>query len=94
MGGLAIQNDFYNWSTAIVMLLGRFGTLVVALAIAGGLVHKPRNTQTLGSLSTATPLFGILLGATVLIVTALTFVPPEGLGPVAEALLLRQGQMF
>jgi K+-transporting ATPase ATPase A chain len=94
MGGLSIANDFYNWSTAIVMLIGRFGTLVLALAVAGALVRKPRNTKTSGVLSTATPLFGILLGSTALIVTALTFVPADALAQVAEALLLRQGQTF
>jgi len=34
MGGLSIANDFYNWSTAIVMLIGRFGTMVLALGVA------------------------------------------------------------
>jgi K+-transporting ATPase ATPase A chain len=94
MGGLAIANDFYNWSTAIVMLIGRFGTLVLALAVAGALVRKPRNTKTSGTLSTTTPLFGILLASTALIVTALTFVPADALAQVAEALLLRHGQTF
>jgi K+-transporting ATPase A subunit len=36
----------------------------------------------------------MLLAATALIVTALTFVPADALGPAAEALLLRQGQTF
>jgi K+-transporting ATPase ATPase A chain len=94
MGGLTIANDFYNWSTAIVMLIGRFGTLVLALAVAGALVRKPRNTKTKGTLSTTTPLFGILLASTALIVTALTFVPADALAQVAEALLLRHGQTF
>jgi K+-transporting ATPase ATPase A chain len=94
MGGLTIANDFYNWSTAIVMLIGRFGTLVLALAVAGALVRKPRNTKTSGTLSTTTPLFGILLASTALIVTALTFVPADALAQVAEALLLRHGQTF
>ena len=94
MGGLSIANDFYNWSTAIVMLIGRFGTLIIALAVAGALVRKPRNTKATAALSTATPLFGILLGATALVVTALTFVPADALAQVAEALLLRQGRTF
>jgi len=95
MGGLNVANDFYNWSTAIVMLLGRFGTLVLALAVAGGLVVKPRNTKaTPGTLGTATPLFGALLGSTALVVTALTFVPADCLAQVAEHLLLRAGATF
>jgi potassium-transporting ATPase potassium-binding subunit len=94
MGALAIQTDFYNWSTAVVMLIGRFGTLALVLAVAGGLARKPRNLKTRGSLNTASPLFGVLLAATALIVTALTFVPADGLAPVAEALLLQRGATF
>jgi K+-transporting ATPase ATPase A chain len=94
MGALAIQNDFYNWSTALVMLIGRFGTLVLVLAVAGGLARKPRNLKTRGALNTASPLFGVLLAATALIVTALTFVPADALAPVAEALLQQRGATF
>ncbi|HEV3087909.1 MAG TPA: potassium-transporting ATPase subunit KdpA [Candidatus Elarobacter sp.] len=94
LAGLGIQTGFYNWATALVMLVGRFGTLVLVLALAGGLVRKPRNTKTRGTLSTATPLFAVLLAGTALIVTALTFVPADALGPVAEALFLRGGKSF
>jgi len=95
MGGLAIQNDFYNATTALVMLAGRFGTLVIVLALAGGLARKARNTsRSAGTFSTATPMFASLLLATAIIVTALTFVPADALGPVAEHLLLRHGARF
>jgi K+-transporting ATPase ATPase A chain len=95
MGGLATQTDAYNMLTAIVMLIGRFGTMVVILALAGGLVKKTRNTErTHGQLSTATPLFGALLAATALIVTGLTFVPADALGPIAEHLALHTGRTF
>jgi K+-transporting ATPase ATPase A chain len=95
MGGLAIQNDAYNLTTMLVMLLGRFGTLVVILAIAGGLARKSRNTRrTNGTLDTATPLFGALLGSVALVVTALTFVPADVLGPVAEHILMGTGARF
>ncbi len=50
--------------------------------------------MTLGTLSTASPLFGVLLAGTALIITALTFVPADALGPIAEALLLHQGRTF
>jgi K+-transporting ATPase ATPase A chain len=95
LGGLGVQTDFYNASTALVMLCGRFGTMVVILALAGGLIGKTRNAEhTSGQLSTTTPVFGALLTATALVVTALTFVPADALGPVAEALLLRSGKSF
>jgi K+-transporting ATPase ATPase A chain len=95
MGGLNVQTDVYNSLTAVVMLIGRFGTMVVILALAGSLVTKPRNaTPALGSIDTTTPLFGGLLAATAIIVTALTFVPADALGPIAEHLLLRGGASF
>jgi len=89
MGGLNVQTNVYNLVTAVVMLIGRFGTMIVVLALAGGLVTKPRNvTPALGSIDTTTPLFGGLLAATAIIVTALTFLPADALGPIAEHLLL------
>jgi K+-transporting ATPase ATPase A chain len=95
MGGLGVQTDFYNALTAVVMLLGRFGTMVVILALVGGLVRKTRNMErTRGQLSTTTPLFGALLTATALVVTALTFVPADALGPIAEQLVLQTGRSF
>jgi potassium-transporting ATPase potassium-binding subunit len=94
MGGLNIQNDFYNAITAVVMLIGRFGTLTLILAIAGGLVRQPRKEGSVGAVSVSTPLFGMLLAATALIVTALTFLPADALGPIAEALALRHHAQF
>ncbi|HEV8020227.1 MAG TPA: potassium-transporting ATPase subunit KdpA [Candidatus Lustribacter sp.] len=94
LGGLNIQTDFYNALTAVVMLAGRFGTLIVILAIAGSLVRQPRNTRPSGALSPATVFFGVLLAATALVVTALTFLPADALGPVAEALILRRHGSF
>jgi K+-transporting ATPase ATPase A chain len=94
LGGLNIQTVFYNAMTAAVMLIGRFGTSIVILAIAGGLVRQPRNDRPHGSLSPATVFFGVLLAATALVVTALTFLPADALGPVAEALILRRHGSF
>jgi K+-transporting ATPase ATPase A chain len=76
------------------MLIGRFGTLIVILAIAGGLVRQPLKSQSASAVSVSTPLFGVLLAATALIVTALTFLPADALGPIAEALLLRHHASF
>lgn len=94
LGGLNVQTDFYNWATTGVMLVGRFGTLIFILAIAGGLAGQPRNEMSRAPLSVSTPLFGVLLGATALVVTALTFLPADALGPVAEALVLRRHGPF
>ncbi len=56
--------------------------------------RQPRNDRTHGSLSPATPFFGLLLAATALVVTALIFLPADALGPIAEALILRHHGSF
>jgi K+-transporting ATPase ATPase A chain len=94
LGGLTIATDGYDALTAIVMLVGRFGTLIVALAIAGSLARQPRNLNSAGDLDPATPFFGLLVAATALVVTALTFLPADALGPVAEALILHHNGSF
>ncbi|MGB3030882.1 MAG: potassium-transporting ATPase subunit KdpA, partial [Candidatus Microthrix parvicella] len=81
-----------NWMTitqGIAMLLGRFGLIIPALAIAGALARKERVPVTAGTFPTGTPLFGGLVTGVVLIVAGLTFFPVLALGPVAEALAMR-----
>ena len=94
LGALTITSDFYNWLTAGVMLVGRFGTLIVVLAVAGALARQPRNDRPKGGLDPATPFFGVLLAVTALVVTALTFLPADALGPAAEALILHRHGSF
>jgi K+-transporting ATPase ATPase A chain len=95
MGGLAINTTFYDIATAIVMLIGRFSTIVIVLALAGGLAAKARNPAlTPGQLSTATPFFGMLVAVTTLVVTALTFVPADALGTLAEHYAMQEGSSF
>ena len=81
-----------NWMTVtqgIAMLLGRFGLIIPALAIAGSLARKQRVPVTAGTFPTDTPLFGGLVTGVVLIVAGLTFFPVLALGPVVEALAMR-----
>jgi K+-transporting ATPase ATPase A chain len=95
MGGLAVGTNFYNLATIVVMLLGRFGTMIIILALAGGLVAKPRNAVSArGQLQTTTPLFALLLASTTLVVTALTFIPADALGPLAEHFVAQHGTRY
>lgn len=84
--GLSANTWFYNVTTAIGMLAGRFGLAVVALAIAGYMVRQPTRQATAGTFPTASPLFALVLTATILIVGLLTFLPALALGPLAEHL--------
>jgi K+-transporting ATPase ATPase A chain len=86
MAGLGANTRFYNYATALAMLLGRFGVILPVLAIAGSLGAKKRTPPGLGTLPTHTPLFVTMLVAVVLLVGALTFLPALALGPIAEQL--------
>jgi len=86
--GLNANTTFYNVTTAIAMLLGRYGTILPVLAIAGSLAGKKRTPPGAGTLPTHGPLFVALLVSVVLIVGALTFIPALALGPIVEHLSL------
>jgi K+-transporting ATPase ATPase A chain len=86
--GLNANTPFYNSLTAVAMLLGRFGTMIPVLAIAGSLARKKRTPPGAGTLPTHGPLFVALLVSVVLIVGALTFIPALALGPIVEQLSL------
>ncbi|WP_238654956.1 potassium-transporting ATPase subunit KdpA [Paenibacillus piscarius] len=87
--GLADNSSFWNITTGIVMLLGRYVSIIAMLAVAGSLLRKKPVPETIGTFRTDNGLFtGILIG-TVLIIGALTFLPVIVLGPVAEYLTLR-----
>ncbi len=84
MGGLSADSPFWNLTTALAMLLGRFGTGALAFALAGAMAGQRRRPRSAGSLPVGSPLFGGLLFFTVIVVTGLSFLPALVLGPVAE----------
>ncbi|AJS58846.1 potassium-transporting ATPase subunit KdpA [Paenibacillus sp. IHBB 10380] len=87
--GLGDNTAFWNISTGVVMLLGRYISMIALLAVAGSLSRKKWVPETIGTLRTDNGLFvGILIG-TVLIIGALTFLPAIVLGPIAEHLTNR-----
>ncbi|MET3729245.1 K+-transporting ATPase ATPase A chain [Fictibacillus halophilus] len=87
--GLGDNTPFWNISTGLVMLFGRYVSIIALLAVAGSLVKKQPVPETIGTFRTDNMLFvGILVGA-VLIIGALTFLPVMALGPIAEYLSIR-----
>lgn len=85
-GGLTGNSPFYNITGGIAMLIGRFGVLIPALALAGSLAAKPVVPAGLGTFRTDNTMFvGLLLGV-ILIVGGLTFFPALALGPIVEQL--------
>jgi len=92
--GLNANTPFYNLTTGFVMLVGRFLTIVPALAIAGSLSAKKSVPPSSATFPTASALFVGMLVAVVIVVGALTFFPALVLGPVLEHLLLSTGRVF
>jgi potassium-transporting ATPase potassium-binding subunit len=86
--GLNANTRFYNLGLAVAMWLGRFGTIVPVMALAGSMAAKKRSESLTGKMPTHGPLFVGLLIGTVFLVGALTYVPALALGPAAEHLQL------
>jgi K+-transporting ATPase ATPase A chain len=92
--GLNANTLFYNLTLTVTMLIGRFGVLVPALAIAGGMAMKKTAPPSSGTFATDTPLFVALLVSVVIIVGVLAFMPALCLGPLVEHFLMLAGRTF
>lgn len=86
--GLADNTLFWNTTTGLVMLFGRYTPIVLQLAIAGSLLSKNTVNISSGTLQTSTVPFGIIVAVIVIVFAGLTFFPVIALGPVAEHLSL------
>ncbi|MDA3630060.1 potassium-transporting ATPase subunit KdpA [Saccharopolyspora sp. WRP15-2] len=84
--GLTVTSDFFQAALGLAMLFGRFVPILAVLMLAGSVAAQQRVPATAGTLPTTGPLFAGLLGGTVVLVAALTFLPALALGPIAEAL--------
>jgi potassium-transporting ATPase potassium-binding subunit len=84
MAGLNSNTVFYNVTTTIAMLAGRYGLAALALALAGRFASQPRLPTTPGTLPGDTPTFGALVFGTIVLVGALCFFPALALGPIVE----------
>ena len=82
--GLGDNNPFWNISTGIVLLLGRFLPIIGPVAIAGLLAQKKYIPEGEGTLKTDTSTFGLMTFAVIAIIAALSFFPALALGPIAE----------
>ena len=87
--GLNANTVFYNFTTAVAMMIGRFGLAIPALALAGLVAQQVRKREVGNAVPTDGPLFAGLLIATALIVGGLSFFPALTLGPILEHLIRR-----
>jgi len=75
---------WWNLSTVITLLIGRYVPIIAILLLADSMSHKPAVPETRGTLRTDSLLFtGVTAGVT-LILGMLTFFPVLALGPIAE----------
>jgi K+-transporting ATPase ATPase A chain len=93
-GGLNVNTMWYNTTTAVAQLLGRFFMIIPVVAIAGSLAKKKIVPESAGTFPVTGGLFSGLLVSTILIVGALTFFPALSLGPILEHLLMNAGKAF
>ncbi len=92
--GLNANTMWYNTTTAVAQLLGRYFMIIPVLAIAGSLAKKKIVPESAGTFPVTGGLFAGLLVSTILIVGALTFFPALSLGPILEHLLMNAGKVF
>lgn len=92
--GINVNTPWYNLLLGLAMLIGRFGFMLPALAIAGNLAAKKKIPETSGTLPTHGALWVGLLVGTIVIIGALTFFPTMSLGPIVEHFLMDKGKLF
>ena len=78
--GTSANTPFFNWSTAWVMIIGRYAPIGLMLAIAGSFTTRDRK-EVVEPIKTSGPLFIGVLSVMVFILTALTFFPFLVMGP-------------
>lgn len=84
--GLADNTPFWNISTGIVLIMGRYFPIIGQVAIAGLLASKKHIPESAGTLQTDTFTFSLVTFVVIIIVAALSFFPALALGPIADYL--------
>lgn len=85
--GLTGNTTWLNLALGVVMLLGRFIPIILALCLAGTLAREPKLPVTAGTLPTTGPLFVTLMVCVAVLISALTYFPALTLGALAEGVL-------
>lgn len=82
--GLGDNTVWWNVSASIALILGRFPSLIIPVILAWRLSRKSLVPESAGSLQIESVTFGLVLIATILILTLLQFTPALMLGPIAD----------
>jgi potassium-transporting ATPase potassium-binding subunit len=89
--GLNANSPFYNLTTAIEMIVGRFGLAALALGLAGSFAQQRLKPESVGTLPTDSMTFFCLLTGTILVLAGLSYFPALSLGPIVEHLIMIGG---
>ena len=92
--GFDASTPYQEVMLGLVILIGRYLTIVPLLAIAGSLAAKKLAPPSAGTLPTHGPLFIFMVMGIILVVGGLTFFPALALGPVVEHLAMIHGKLF
>jgi K+-transporting ATPase ATPase A chain len=84
MASLNANNVFYNVTTIVAMVAGRFLLAILALSLAGRFAAMSRRSPGPGTMPSDGFSFGVLLAGTAILVGALNFFPAFALGPIVE----------
>jgi potassium-transporting ATPase potassium-binding subunit len=82
---------WWNLSTSVSLLAGRYIPITALILLADGMARKPVVPMTTGTLRTDTGLFTGVTAGVILIMGALTFFPVLALGAIAEAFQIAGG---
>jgi len=83
---------WWNLSTCVSLLGGRYIPIIAILLLAESMTHKQPVPETAGTLRTDSLLFTGVTAGIVLILGVLTFFPVLALGPIAEAFNIASGR--
>ncbi len=87
--GLADNTVWWNLSTSVALLAGRYSVLIIPVLIAVSLATKPNADESKGALQIESPTFALTLIGIVLILTLLQFMPVLVIGPIADYLSVK-----
>ena len=85
--GLSANTPWYDITLGFTMLIGRFGPIILALAIAGSLAGARVHARTRATLDTAGATFAGFLTGVIVIVGGLIYFPMLILGPIGERIV-------
>ena len=92
--GLNANTPWWNFSLGTVIILGRYVSIILMLALAGSLAAKKAVPATSGTMRTDDFLFASVLFVTIVIINLLSFFPVLALGPLAEHFAMLAGKVF